>query len=108
MYDRMIGLVKSCLRKVLSRAIICTNGLVTLLAEIEAVVNDRPISYSSDDSNDFFPITPSMLLYGYRLTNIPDLCIDPSPLTDPSLYERPILTKCERLCLIELRHFWGV
>ena len=104
----MIGLVKLCLRKVLGHAVISPDELASLLAKNEAVVNDRPISYSSDDSNDISPLTPSMLLYCYRLTNIPDLYIDPSLPTDPSLYERPILTKRESLCLELKRHFWGV
>ena len=43
----------------------------TALAEIERIINSRPISYlSSDDVEE--PLTPSHLLVGHRILNLPD------------------------------------
>ena len=47
--------------------------MLTLITEIEAVINDRPLTYVTDDSNDFEPLTPSHLVFGYRLTSLPPL-----------------------------------
>ena len=42
---RLIGLTKTVLRKVLGRSFITLEELQTLLVEIKAVLNDRPLTY---------------------------------------------------------------
>ena len=45
--------------------------LLTAIVEIEAVINSLPLSYvSSTDCEE--PLTPSHLLVGQRLLNLPD------------------------------------
>lgn len=44
-YERMIGVVKKCLRKVLHNKRITVDELRTLLVEIETRVNNRPLTY---------------------------------------------------------------
>ena len=41
-YERMVGLVKGCMRKVVGRQLLSLPQLLTLLAEVEAVVNNPP------------------------------------------------------------------
>ena len=43
----------------------------TLIAEVEAVINDRPLAYIGEDIRDNDPVTPSQLLLGYRVTGLP-------------------------------------
>ena len=57
-YERLIGLVKTSLRKTIERRLLTTVQLQTLLKEIEAVLNSRPLVYVGDDFNSNFPITP--------------------------------------------------
>lgn len=45
--------------------------LLTALAEIEAVINSRPLSYLSSEGVEE-PLTPSHLLVGRRILNLPD------------------------------------
>lgn len=71
MFERMIQSTKCCLRKTIGRAHFSMDELLTALTEIEAVVNSRPLSYlSSEDVEE--PLTPSHLLVGRRILNLPD------------------------------------
>ena len=42
-----------------------------MLAEIEAVLNSRPLSYVNSDASEPQPLTPSHFLTGRRLTSLP-------------------------------------
>ena len=46
--------------------------LNTILTEVEAVLNSRPLTYPYTDINDASPLTPSHFLCGYRLLTLPD------------------------------------
>ena len=71
-YERMIGTVKSCLRKTIGRAMLSYDELTTILIEIECIVNNRPISYVYDDNEGVsYALTPSHLIYGRRITTLP-------------------------------------
>lgn len=63
MYERLIGVVKMSIKKVLHRALINLSELQTLFKEVQAVINDRPITFVYHDMNDPEPLTPSKLLY---------------------------------------------
>ena len=58
-------------RKVLGRAIVSYNELNTLVVEIEATLNDRPLTYASSELDSITPISPSMLLCGHRIVGVP-------------------------------------
>ena len=67
-FGRLIGLTKSLLKKVLGRTHVNLSSLQTIVVEIEAVLNDRPLTYVSSDIED------DDLLYGRRITSaIPTL-----------------------------------
>ncbi|XP_053403136.1 uncharacterized protein LOC123560655 [Mercenaria mercenaria] len=70
-WERLIGLTKSTLKKILGRSYISFDALQTVVTEIEAVMNDRPLTYVTSSSSDPEPLTPAHLLYGRRLTTLP-------------------------------------
>ena len=70
-WERLIGLTKSTLKKVLGRTFISLISLQTIIVEIEAVLNDRPLTYVSSDKSDPEPLTPAHLLYGRRIISLP-------------------------------------
>ena len=81
-YERMVGIVKRALRRSLGKDHLQTDQLSTLLTEIEAVVNTRPLLYVTSDEvartsspADFVHSHVSLAL--------------PPPLTDPALAEDP-------------------
>ena len=53
-----MGTVKRCLRKVLGSARLAYDELQTILIEIEATLNSRPITYEYDEV-----LTPAHLMY---------------------------------------------
>ena len=70
-FERLVRSTKRCLRKLIGRAQFSSDELVTTLAEIESVVNSRPLTYiSAGDTEE--PLTPSHLIVGRRILNLPD------------------------------------
>ena len=73
-FERMIKSVKRCLRKIIGRARLCYDELLTALTEVEMIVNSRPLSYvSTEDIEE--PLTPSHLLVGQRILSLPDITL---------------------------------
>ena len=71
-YERLFGLTKNSLRKVLGKSLINLNELRTIIVEIEGGLNDRPLTYVSNDVENLSALTPSHLLFGHRLDSFPD------------------------------------
>ena len=83
--------------------------LNTILVEIEATLNSRPLTYPYVDINDASSFTPSHFLCGHRLLTLPDTRIsvkesDPDYIpTDLSTKE---LTKRAKYREIAIQAFW--
>ena len=75
-WERMVGVIKRSLQKVLGRALITEQELYTTLTKIEAVVNDRPLTHISSEMDAISPLTPSHLIYGRRITALPQCHIE--------------------------------
>ena len=68
-YERMVQIVKRPMRKILRRTNATYDELLTIVNEIEAVVNCRPLCYLySDDIEQV--LTPSHLITGKRLISV--------------------------------------
>ncbi|CAB4040094.1 E3 ubiquitin- ligase DZIP3 [Paramuricea clavata] len=70
-FERLIKSVKRCLYKILKNASVTNEELYTVLTEIEATLNSRPLTYVSTEDLDE-PITPSHLINGTRINSLPD------------------------------------
>ena len=62
-FERLVGAVKSPLRKVLGKAFLGPRELDTVLVEVEAVVNRRPLTHVADIADEL-PLTPAMMISG--------------------------------------------
>ena len=62
-FERLIRSTKRCLRKTIGRASLRYEELCTVVVEVEAVLNSRPLTYVSTE-DDEEPLTPSHLLTG--------------------------------------------
>ena len=67
----MIQLVKRSLPKILWEAQLTYEELLTVLIEVEGVVNSRPLTYIYPEVTEE-PLTPSHLVIGRRLNTLPD------------------------------------
>ncbi len=61
-WERQICTVRKVLNSVLNQQVLDDEGLYTILCEVEAIINDRPITKASDDPNDLEPLSPNHLL----------------------------------------------
>ncbi|XP_050306311.1 uncharacterized protein LOC126743323 [Anthonomus grandis grandis] len=71
-WERLIGVLKQLLRKMLGHACLDFEQLLTLVCDCEAVVNARPLTYCSEDSTDLAPLTPSLFLREQTDWGLPD------------------------------------
>lgn len=81
--------------------------LLTALAEIEAIINSRPLSYlSSEDMEE--PLTPSHLLVGRRILNLPDhLGHVENPNDEDYSVDPTTLTRRMKHLNTTLNYFWN-
>ena len=106
MYERIIGLVKDTFKKVVGKALLHKFEFETIVTQIECKLNDRPLTYVSDDNNDFESITPSKLMFGHNLKEFPSLLND-DVIDDPTYGEKQRLSKSFLYRTKILNDFWS-
>ena len=105
-WERLIGLTKKSLKKILGRSFITLSELQTLVVEIEAILNDRPLTYISSDIQDDTPLTPAHLLYGRRITSLPYQA-NGDEIDDPTYGDDSELRRRNNLQATILERFWS-
>nr|XP_039272262.1 uncharacterized protein LOC120346563 [Styela clava] len=63
-WERIIRTVRKVLYALVGERVLDDEGLQTFLCIVERIINNRPITSSSDDAADSPPLTPKMLLTG--------------------------------------------
>ncbi|GFU23169.1 integrase catalytic domain-containing protein [Trichonephila clavipes] len=66
-------MIKTILRKILGRAALDYEELITVLCDCERVINSRPLTYVSEDVDDVSPLTPEMFLREIPESGVPDI-----------------------------------
>jgi Arginine methyltransferase-interacting protein, contains RING Zn-finger len=79
-WERLIGILKSLLRRVLGHLSVDYEEMSTLLCECESVINSRPLTYMSDNAEDLAVLTPAMFLHELQETGVPEYEMDASDL----------------------------
>ena len=103
-WEQLVGLTKQTLKKTLGRTFITLKQLETVVTEIEAILNDRPLTYISSDVTDPVPLTPSHLLYGRRVRPIPCPLDNPADLDDADFAVGETMIRNRQQKLIQ--QFW--
>ena len=96
-WERMVGTVKRALRTVLGKLMVTDEVLQTVIAEAEAVVNSRPLTYVSAQSDSLEALTPNHLLLGH-----PTVCLPPGVFSDSKETSRRLWRQTQALA----NQFW--
>ncbi|XP_026828138.1 uncharacterized protein LOC113562570 [Ooceraea biroi] len=80
-WEAVVKSAKHHLRRVLGEAKLTFEEMTTLLAQIEACLNSRPIQAISDDPEDFEALTPGHFLIGSSLDAVPEPSFSEVPMT---------------------------
>ena len=70
-WERLMKTIKIPLKKVLGKSFMSSDELYTVLTEVEAMVNSRPICAVHDDPNSLEYLTPANFLIGRSTINLP-------------------------------------
>ena len=82
-FEKMIKSAKRCLKRAIGKTSLTYDELLTLVTEVEAVLNSRPLSYITEDDFEE-PLTPSHLMLGYRVLSLPDSTAQEEPEYSPT------------------------
>jgi len=72
LWEAAVKSMKFHLKRVLGTQILSQEEFTTVLVEIEAVLNSRPLVAASDDPDDYTAITPGHFLIGSELKRLPE------------------------------------
>lgn len=72
LWEAGVKAVKFHLRRTMGNALLTFEELTTVLTQIEACLNSRPLCALTEDPNDLSPLTPGHFLIGAPITSIPD------------------------------------
>ncbi|XP_054259448.1 uncharacterized protein LOC128984179 [Macrosteles quadrilineatus] len=79
LWESSVKNVKHYLRRVMGNSVLTLIEFITLLTQIEAMLNSRPLTPLSNDPSDLAALTPGHFLIGAPLTAVPE----PNLLTVP-------------------------
>jgi len=106
-WERLVGVTKTAIKKVLGRRHVSLQTLEAIVVEIEAVVNDRPLTFVPSEADDPEPLTPSHLLHRRRITCLPHQMVEPDEVLDPSYGEPNQICRQAKVQAAILRDFQG-
>ncbi|XP_065089398.1 uncharacterized protein LOC135710677 [Ochlerotatus camptorhynchus] len=97
LWEAAVRSAKKHLLNVIGEAVFSLEDYTTLLTQVEACLNSRPLTPMSDDPDDLEPLTPAHFLVGSSLQALPDV----EHLTVP-------VNRLNQFQVIQqkLQHFW--
>lgn len=101
-YERLIKSVKLCLKKNLGTVKLTYDELHTVITQIEAVLNSRPLTYLYSDGLEE-PLTPAHLVKGRRLLGLPERIEDKDEDFNETAHTA---RKREQYLSRVLQHYW--
>ncbi|UYV80029.1 hypothetical protein LAZ67_18001468 [Cordylochernes scorpioides] len=72
-WERLIGMMKQLLFRILGQTSLGYEELSTVKCDVESLMNTRPLTYLTEESEDLAPLTPSLFLHEVREVGVPDL-----------------------------------
>ena len=100
-WERLVRSVKTALRKTLGKRCLTRTELETVLCEVEACVNSRPLTFQGDSPDCPNPLTPNHFLTGHSVGFQAKVAEDPSSVTASVLSDRA------RIREMRMTKFWA-
>ena len=97
LWESAVKSMKTHLRRVISDVKLTFEEFTTILAQVEAVLNSRPLVSMPCDDNGIEPLTPGHFLIDKPLESLPDSPVSYRPIS---------LLRRWHLCQSLVRHFW--
>jgi Family of unknown function (DUF5641) len=95
LWESTVKSFKNHFKKVVGNTVLILTEFITLLVQIEAVLNSRPLTPISDDVNDFGALTPGHFLIGESLFLLPDVDTNASNVTNVARWKFIEKIKCD-------------
>ncbi|KYM98106.1 hypothetical protein ALC62_11199 [Cyphomyrmex costatus] len=73
LWEAVVKSAKTHLKRIIGSSLLTFEELSTIFAQIEAVLNSRPLCPISNDPNDYDVLTPGHLIIGEPLNSFPEL-----------------------------------
>ena len=80
-WERVVRSAKRALEAIIGRDVITDEMLLTVMAEVEGLLNSRPLTHVSTDPNDLQALTPNHFLIGRASPNLPPGIFDDKDLS---------------------------
>ena len=96
-WERLVRSAKRAMNTILGHRSVDDEMLITVLTEVEAILNGRPLTHVSTDPTDLEALTPNHFLIGRACPQLP-----PGVFTDGDLSSRRRWRHSQRL----VDHFW--
>ena len=100
-------MIKATLKKVLGQTLATLESLQTIVVEVEAALNNHPLTHTPSDVTDAKPITPSHLLYGRPIVPLPHRDVQENEIDDPTYGEASDIERRTKIQSQLLHHFWN-
>lgn len=97
LWERLVRSTKHHLKRVVMNAHLTFEEAVTLMSQIEAIINSRPLTPISNDPLDFQALTPAHFLIGETMNSLPERDVCEIPDTRLNRWQRIQKLK---------QHFW--
>ncbi len=104
-YERLIRCVKSSMKKCIGSVQLTYDELQTVVIEIKAVLNSRPLTYLYENELEQ-ALTPSHLIIGRRLLSLPDQPTDTDDNDKDFNQREDVARKREKYLSTVLNHYW--
>lgn len=72
-WERLIRMMKDLVRRIVGRSKLDWEELSTVVVQVEAIMNGRPLTYLSEDPEDLVPLSPSSFLQDLSENGVPDV-----------------------------------
>lgn len=99
LWEAAVKSTKHHLKRVMMKALLTYEELSTVLAQIESVLNSRPLTPMSTDINDYTYLTPGHFLIGTALNTYPERNVVDVPINRLNFWN---------ICCNMYQHFWKV